>query len=251
MKNIFLVLLILFTHTEVFADANPTFIFGVNSDYAMPLVKINRITAVPTLEDGILKQLGEALAEELGVTEKWFLVPKQRVAPSLVQGKIDILCHLNEVWQKAIVKDVWWTDEIYRSSNGIVYFRENPVTSIEDLKGESIGSVLNFVYPALDPYFTQGTLKREDGPNNQANIQKLLKKRLKYVVMSNIEFAYYSNPYPRLRFFELQGSSLMTKCAISKKSKLKLSDVNKAIATIIRNGKLSEILRSFYIKDAM
>jgi polar amino acid transport system substrate-binding protein len=231
------------------AKAKEQIVFGVNIDYAMPLVQMKDQAGTNILIGGILKDLGEALAKEMDLDIKWYLVPKRRVAPNLSSGKIDILCHLAEVWQPGIKNDVWWSNKLYRSANVLVYLKEQPISSLKEIYGEPVGVVLNFIYKGLDPSFESGTLKREDGPNNIANIKKLLKGRINYIVMSNLEFAYYHNLYPPLRSVDLAMDEVTTKCAVSKKSKLKIEDVNKAIAKITRTGTLSKILNSYYFKS--
>lgn len=249
MKQLFVLILSALLASSAFGKGKSEIVFGVNMDYAMPLVKIKEESGVPVLIGGILKDLGEALTKEMDMELKWYLVPKRRVAPSLTSGKIDILCHLSEVWQPAIKNDVWWSNKLYRSANVLVYLKEQPITSIKDIYGEQVGVVLNFIYTGLEDAFEAGSLKREDGPNNISNIKKLLKGRINYIVMSNLEFAYYNNLYPPLRSVDLAMDEVMTKCAVSKKSKLKIDDVNKAIAKITRTGTLSKILGSYYFKN--
>ncbi|WP_413557152.1 substrate-binding periplasmic protein [Bdellovibrio sp. HCB209] len=247
MKHCFTATFITMFAFASFAAEKTEIVFGVNMDYAMPLVQLQTENNSTTLEGGILKDLGTAIAKELKVTPKWFLVPKRRVGPNLSTGKIDILCHLNEVWQPAIKNDVWWTNKLYASSNVLVFLKDNKrITSVKDIEGEDVGVVLNFIYTSLDPHFQSGTIKREDGPNNLANIKKLLKGRIHYIVMSNLEFAYYNSLYPPLQSADLGMDSVLTKCAVSKKSSLKIEDVNKAIAAITRSGTLDKILRSYY-----
>ncbi len=250
MKSLFVLILSALLACSAPAKGKTPIVFGVNMDYAMPLVQMKDQNGTNVLIGGILKDLGEALGKELNAEISWYLLPKRRVAPSLSSGKIDILCHLNEVWQPAIKDDVWWSHKLYRSSNIIVYLKEQPLTSLKEIYGEQVGTVLNFIYKGLDPSFESGALKREDGPNNVANIKKLLKGRINYIVMSNLEFAYYHNMYPPLRSADLAMDEVNTKCAVSKKSKLKIEDVNKAIAKITRNGSLNKILNSYYYKSA-
>lgn len=207
MKYVFVLTLLTLWSSLSFAKDTPVIVFGVNMDYAMPLVQIKNESGNSELTRGILKDLGEALAKELKVTPKWFLLPKRRVAPALSSGRVDILCHLNEVWQPKIKDDVWWSNKLYRSSNVLVFSKDHQVTSIKEIYNEPVGVVLNFIYTGLDPLFKTGTLKRED------------------------------------------GDVVQTKCAVSKKSPLKIEDVNRAIATIHRNGVLSKILRSYYYKQ--
>jgi polar amino acid transport system substrate-binding protein len=248
MKHVFVLTLLTLWSSWSFAKEQPTIVFGVNMDYAMPLVQIKNEGGKSELISGILKDLGEELSKELKVTPKWFLLPKRRVAPALITGRVDILCHLNEVWQPKISNDVWWSNKLYRSSNVLVFSKDHPITSIKEVYGEPVGVVLNFIYTGLDSFFKAGTIKREDGPNNLANIHKLLKGRINYVVMSNLEFAYYGYLFPSLTSLDLDMDVVQTKCAVSKKSHLKIDDVNRAIATMNRNGSLAKILRSYYYK---
>ncbi|WP_374029056.1 substrate-binding periplasmic protein [Bdellovibrio bacteriovorus] len=219
--------------------------FGVNMDYALPLVGIQRPNNGPELTTGILKDLGEALSQEMGYKPHWILLPKKRVAPSLASGNVQILCHLNEVWQPAIKDDVWWSQDIYRSTNLIVYTTAKPVRSLADLNGERVGTVLNFIYQNLDSSFAKKTILREDGPNNESNIRKLLNGRLEYVIMSNLEFNYYKKLYPSLKETDLGMDNVMTKCAVSKKSKLSIDQVNRALSSLKKTGTIDKILRSY------
>lgn len=226
--------------------AEPTVIrFGVNSDYAMPLIQVSRKDNNPKLEAGILKDLGEALAAEMNMKVTWILLPKKRVAPNLLSGEISLICHVNEVWQPAIKDAVEWSHDLYRSTNVIVHTKKNSLRSIKDLYGERVGTVLNFVYTNLDKHFAKGEIKRENGPNNESNVQKLLHDRINYVVMSNLEFNYYKRIYPQLDFVDFGLDIVMTKCAVSKKSTLNLNQLNKAIDSIKKNGTLDRILKSY------
>ncbi|XGC79559.1 substrate-binding periplasmic protein [Bdellovibrio bacteriovorus] len=226
--------------------------YGVNSNYAMPLVEVRRTQDVVTLEGGILKDLGEAIYKELKLPLKVYLVPKRRVAPSLVSGNVAIVCHLNEVWQLPIKNDVLWSVDLYRSTNLIVYLGNKPVQKIKDLQGERVGTVLNFVYQVMDEYFKKGGVIREDAPNNDANIQKLINGRISYAIMSNLEFAYYKKMYPALESADLGLDTVMTKCALSKKQDIiTIDELNKALSSIKKSGQLDRILKSYsYDKKA-
>lgn len=225
--------------------------YGVNSNYAMPLVETRRTQDVVTLDSGILKDLGEAIYKELKIPLKIYLVPKRRVAPSLVSGNVAMVCHLNEVWQTAIKDDVLWSIDLYRSTNLIVYLGNKPIQKIKDLHGERVGTVLNFVYQVMDEHFKKGVI-REDGPNNDANIQKLINGRISYAIMSNLEFAYYKKMYPALESADLGLDTVITKCALSKKQDIiTIDELNKALNSIKKSGQLDRILKSYsYDKKA-
>lgn len=219
--------------------------FGVNINYTLPLIEVKNPLHKPEVESGLLKDLGDAIAAELKLKPTWILLPKNRVAPSLISGDIDIICHLHEIWQSKIKNDVYWSQELYPSTNVIVYVGKKSVQKMKDLSGERVGAVVNFVYQDLEPEFARRRILREDGPNNQSNIQKLIHGRLDYIVMSNIEFDYFSRIYPLLKEAELKMDSVRTKCALSKKSKVTLAQLNRAIDAIKKNGSYQKILRTY------
>ncbi|MNL34678.1 Bacterial extracellular solute-binding protein, family 3 [compost metagenome] len=211
----------------------------------MPLVNIRREGQKPVLVGGILKELGAALFTELNIEPDTILVPKVRVAPSLIAGKISILCHLNEVWQQGIKDEVYWTIDLYESVNYIVFTKSKPIKKMSDIYGQRLGTVLNFIYQNFEEEFERKKVLREDGPNNESNIRKLLKGRIDYILMSNLEYAYYHKTYSELQFVNLGLDAVMTKCALSKNTRLNLEDVNKALEKIKRSGKLDGILKKY------
>ncbi|MNK07887.1 Arginine-binding extracellular protein ArtP precursor [compost metagenome] len=220
-------------------------VYGVNMDYAMPLVEVVRSGEKPKLVGGLLKDIGDALFQELKVPPEILLLPKRRVAPGLASGSVSVLCHLSEVWQPLIKDDVWWSEPLYKSTNLIVYTKSKPIRKVSDLYGERIGTVLNFIYQNLDEQFMKQTMVREDGPNNESNIKKLIRGRLQYAIMSNLEYEYYHKKYPELQFADLQMDVVMTKCALSKNSNLSLEELNRAIKKIKEDGTLEKILKKY------
>ncbi|WP_413290650.1 substrate-binding periplasmic protein [Bdellovibrio sp. HCB337] len=248
MKLLKLLILILFSSSSVALSTeatNDTIFIGVNVNYTMPLVEIKNPLFNPEIESGILKDLAEAITQELKLKPVWLLLPKNRVAPSLLSGDVAMVCHLNEVWQPKIKKDVYWSQELYTSTNVIVHHGKKPINKASDLYGERVGTVMNFIYQNLDNEFAKKKIIREDGPNNEANIRKLKYGRINYIVMSNLEFDYYKKIYPTLESADLKMDSVETKCALSKKAPITLQQLNRAIDTIKKNGTFQKILKAY------
>lgn len=240
-------LILIFTASLSWAKNDPPdkLYFGVNINYTLPLVEVKNPLHNPEVESGILKELGDAIAGEMKLKPTWILLPKNRVAPSLLNGDIDIICHLHEIWQSKIKNDVWWTQELYTSTNVIVYVGKKSVLKLKDLQGERVGTVVNFIYHDLEAEFTAKRITREDGTNNQSNIQKLIHGRLDYIVMSDLEYDYFSRIYPELKESDLKMDGVKTKCALSKKSKYTLEQVNRAIDAVKKNGTYQKILKTY------
>lgn len=95
--------------------------FGINANYTLPLIDIKNPLYSPEVDSGLLKDLGEAIAAELKLKITWILLPKNRVAPSLTSGDIDVICHIHEIWPNRIRNDVFWSTELYTSENVIIH----------------------------------------------------------------------------------------------------------------------------------
>ncbi|CAE79647.1 transporter substrate-binding domain-containing protein [Bdellovibrio bacteriovorus] len=246
MKALMALALILTPLCSLAKSSEPKVIrYGINSNYAMPLINVERVQNTPKLEGGLLKDLGLALFKELNLDPTWILLPKSRVASNLTSSNVHLVCHLNEVWQPSIRDTVSWSHELYRSSNLIVYIGGKPIHKAKDLYGKRVGGVLNFIYQYMNDYFKKGLILREDGPNNESNIQKLLNGRIDYIIMSNLEFEYYKKIYSSLESADLGMDEVITKCALSPKAPVSLEELNRAIDTIRKNGTLEKILKSY------
>lgn len=236
---------IFYLQAEAAKQASTDF-YGINSNNALPLVEVKSTQDSQQLTSGILKDLGRALYKEMGIEYSEVLLPKKRIPQSLLSGAVDIVCHTNEVWLQDTSREVLWSHDLYKSTNRIVYTGSKPLHKIQDLYGHRVGSALNFVYRDLDPHFKKMDIIREDGPNNESNLQKLLKGRIDYIVLSNMEYNYYKKLHPTLNAANFEMDSLMTKCALSKKSEhISLVRLNKAIDSIKKNGILDKILKSY------
>lgn len=218
--------------------------YGMNADYALPLLSIKRIQNTQQVDSGILKDLGHAIFKELHLTPEFVLLPKKRVAPSLISGSVNMVCHFHQNWQAKMVDDVYWSQDLYRCSNVIVFIGNKPIHKLLDLTGQRVGGVLNFVYVDAEPLFAAKIFVRENGPNNESNIQKLLNARINFIIMSNLEYEYFKKIYPNLDRADFEMDILNTKCALSKKSNIKITDLNKAIATLKKNGTIERFSKA-------
>ncbi len=222
-----------------------TVFVGINPNHTLPLVEIKKTSGKSEVKSGILKDLGEAILKELKLKPIWVLLPKNRIAPSLLSGYVELICHINEVWHPKIKDSVFWSHELYQSTNLIVTIGKKPIRKIEDLYGKRVGTVTSFIYQDIGNAFEKKRIHREDGPSNHSNVQKLIRGHLDYILMSNLEFNYYKKIYPNLKSTDLKEAKIHVKCALSKKSKVTLTQLNQAIDTIKKNGTYAKIMK-FY-----
>jgi polar amino acid transport system substrate-binding protein len=219
--------------------------YGINADFAMPMLEVTSPLRNPKIEKGIFKDLGEALAKELEIKPVWILLPKNRIGPSLLSGNISIICHTHEVWNPQIRDEIQWSHDLYRSTNVIAFMGKKKARTVKDLYGERVGVIRNFIYRSLEDAFSKNLIHRENESNVSINLQKLVHGHVDYIVMSNFEFQYFKKAYPNLSHIDLALDVTDVKCALSKSSKISLNQLNRAIDLIKNNGTLDKILRSY------
>lgn len=243
MKLCGLYLLILLT--PVIAMAEPVAIgkvyLGIPMETSMPFLELENEMSKPKIKRGLLQDFGIALFQEMGLTPVWVLLPKKRAAPDLISGEVSLICYTHPKWLPVVHNQVLWSKDIATNTNFIVSLGKKRVSKIEELYGQRVGGIVNFYYPTLDPLFEKGLIIKESGPNNISNIQKLIHGRLDYLVLSNMEFDYHHKTYPQIVADNLGLDTIRVKCAVSKKSKVSLEQVDKAIDALNKKGILKKI----------
>jgi polar amino acid transport system substrate-binding protein len=244
MQLCLLMFTVLFFSPHVAFAKPKSFYYGIANEISFPFVEVDSSQGRPSVSGGILKQLAEALMKELHLKTEFVLLPQQRVGPDLVSGDLSLACFVHESWfAKEYIKKLLWSDELATNTNLIATVKGKPVNKIEDLYGKQVGTIVNYYYEKLDPFFERGSITRDAGTNTSGNIQKLLHGHMDYMVISNMEFDYFKKKYPELRAYDLGLDTVKVKCVLSKKAGIKLEDLNKAIATLKKNGTLEKILR--------
>lgn len=226
---------------------NPTVFVGISADFSMPLVSYSEPLSNPKIQGGIFKEQSAAICKELQVTPTWILLPKLRLGEETIAGKIDFYCHANQAWWKVYPTDsVLWSKELYPSRNYLVALSgsHKSAKAIGDFKGENVGTLSNFFYVGLDEAFQQKHLFRDDAADSENNVQKLLHHRVDYIILADMEFEYYQRKYPALEKMDFPMPPIGLRCVLSKKSKITLEDLNKAIDKLKKSGEFQRILSS-------
>ncbi|WP_413290648.1 substrate-binding periplasmic protein [Bdellovibrio sp. HCB337] len=217
--------------------------FGITNETTLPYIEIKHSDTKPEITKGILKDLAEALSKELKVKPVLVLLPQQRVAQDLVAGDLSLVCYLHESWLPNSSKIIEWSEPIATNTNLIVNLGKTRPKKVADLYGKQIGAIVNYSYKELDPYFEKNLIRRENAPNNESNIKKLLHGRIDYMILSNLEFEFHKKAHPKIVAYDLHLDSVQVKCALSQKSGIALRDLNKAIEILRSNGTLDKIFR--------
>lgn len=220
-------------------------VYGLNNNDSPPFIFFDKTLENPTIKGGVFFDLALEVGKHIHRPLIFALLPRSRLDSDLAEGKVDIVCYDTEAWAGKYAKNYFWSMPIFQQSNYIVSLKslteDVNIKSLKELHGKTLGTTLHFVYPTLDPYFKNGTMIREDADSGLANMTKLNLKRVNYIVLNNLEYTYYKKTSPLLQKAPIDIDPIDVKCAISKKSNLKISQLNAAIITMKKNGRLEKV----------
>lgn len=214
-------------------------VFIAPLNHALPLAEF----ADGELRGGILKDLGDALAQRLGRTARYMPVPSKRVSMVLARGDADCLCYALPRWLDGTFD---WSRPILADAGVILARSDAPrLRGLADLAGQRVGTVSGYRYPHLDAALGAQFL-RDDGPTAEHSLRKLLAGRSQYAVVEELLAKYQlrSDTNHQLRL-ELLINHFQPQCAFSLKSKLDHARMKQALDSLIDDGSIERILARY------
>ncbi|MCV2359891.1 transporter substrate-binding domain-containing protein [Paucibacter sp. TC2R-5] len=225
---------------QAVGSSRPTLRVIVDSSTEMPWAQLQADQVMA----GLHLDLGLALAEQLGREAQFLVLPRKRIAAALTQGQGDIVCALRPQW---FAGPFDWSQPLLPEAELILSAaRAKRPRTLTDLSGLTIGTVNGFVYPELDQALGSGFV-REDAPNAGANLRKLNQGRMDYAV-SNQRYAEFQRRQGVLSL-ALHPDFVLSRhagsCALSRRSEVKLEQLNQAITALEKSGALSRMAAAY------
>ncbi len=216
----------------------PDIVFGMSNDNAMPLAEFRDYQ--PT--QGILKDLGDAIAAAMHRKAKYIVVPRKRLDAALQHGVVDGVCYIRPEWVGTALN---WSAPVIPNDILLVSSSDMPKPKrLEDVAGKTIGLVLGYKYPELDAI--RDNYQREDAPNMPLNISKLLAGHVQYAVVDQMTLDYQQKLHPELaRFARLPITKISASCGFSPASKIPIDEINRAIQQLAGKNAIEEILARY------
>lgn len=218
------------------ADSPPALRIVAPTSQSMPLLRMAGVLPA----EGLLKDVGEALAERLGMSPVFIPLPSKRAGPAVASGAADLLCYVKPGW---LEDRVLWT-HAFLTGTGIIAAHPGapPVAALHGLRNEPLGTVLGYRYPVLDQAFMR-SIRREDVPDATTNLRRLALGRIRYAVTDRAALDHFmkDNPASGLReVIEVERYQLG--CALSPERAVLLAPLNRAIARMQADGALEALL---------
>ncbi|WP_413577838.1 substrate-binding periplasmic protein [Bdellovibrio sp. HCB290] len=237
---VFIALIVLtFSHSARASDKSEIRV-AVPAGFAPPLV-----FEKPGKMEGLVVDYVNALAEAMGRKASYSIVTRYRLVGYMLKGQVDVLCYTSPKWDHN-TDTMDYSKTIFTKREILVGPAPLP-KKISGLQGKTIGAMLQYVYPTLDPYFQSGKLKREDSFSEHANLKKLLNGRIQYIVTDQIFLDYFrlENPTIMKNRETLFLEEYPIFCSISRQGRVKKKDLDRAIDEIKSSGKLEALFKKY------
>lgn len=218
--------------------------FVVPDSWAMPLVQIERDR--PT--QGILYDIMLSLATQVGVPAQFHVLPRPRVQNAMEHGEVDVRCYVSQAWLPNQSGDYIWSVPLLVQRDLLVGRRGSPATvDPADLPRQSIGTVLGYSYPTLQPLFDANRLHREDARNQAQVLDKLLAGRYRYAVSNQLTLDWFNQRL--LPDQQLQSVALVHEqtvgCYVRNDPKVPVQRILRTLLRMKMSGEIADIIRLY------
>lgn len=228
--------------SSAIAQANGEVVFSITDGNAMPFAAFEG----EQLRNGIIKDLGTAIAQRLGRTARFLVLPRNRLASSLTDGQVDGNCYVLPTWLDPALQ-LRWSRPLIPNRDLVVGRADAAVlASSADLADEPIGTVLGYRYPELESALGN-RFRRDDAPDMISNLRKLAAGRVRYAIVDELTLQYETRttgsrfkPGPPLTV-----ARFVAACAFSPKGKVPAEELRRSADALLLDGTIDAILARY------
>lgn len=208
-------------------------------DQAMPIVRFQN----GAISGGIVKDVGDLLAQRLGRRAVYLNADSPDVTPALSSGRADAMCYVMPFW---IDGDYNWSPPMLPDAEMIAARSDMPhLRSLKELKDKPVGTVVAYRYPRVEQVLGK-RFRRVDAANMEKNIQQMVAGKVPYTMISEATLSYQQRIHPGLKVrADLVFSAYKAQCAFSQKSAIPFDEVSKAIDTLLKDGSIDQIMARY------
>jgi polar amino acid transport system substrate-binding protein len=218
--------------------------FVVPDSWAMPMVQLER--GRPT--QGILYDVMLSLATQVGVPAEFLVLPRSRVQSAMEHGEVDVRCYAAQSWMPNQSGDYIWSIPLWTQPDMLIS-RPSPSTSVipANLSQQTIGTVLGYSYPTLQPLFDANRLHRDDARNQEQVLEKLLAGRNRYAVSNQWTLDWFNQRL--LPEQQLQSVAVLQEqrvgCYVRNDPSVPVQRILRTLLRMKMSGEIDDIIRLY------
>lgn len=201
------------------------------------------------LQGGILFELTQQIAANAGTSASYRVLPARRVDEALAAGLVDLHCLLSPSWVESRPAPERWSVPVLQLDDVLLAPASHAGGRVDlaAAKALSIGAVMSYQYPTLEPLFSGGQLRRDDAPSQERVLEKLQRGRTQFAVANSLMADWYNKrlaPGEQLKALQTVDS-VMTYCLLAPKTGLAPQRIQAAVRRLVDSGQLRAILRRY------
>ena len=218
--------------------------FVVADSWAMPMVQIDH--GRPT--QGILHDIMLSLATQVGVPAEFHVLPRARVQNAMEHGEVDVRCYAAQSWLPNQSGDYIWSLPLLFQRDLLISRDDQPLhVDPARLPRQSIGTVLGYTYPTLQPLFDADHLQRDDARNQEQVLEKLLAGRYRYAVSNQWTLDWFNQRL--LPTQQLQGVAVLQEqhvgCYVRNDPQVPVQRILRTLLRMKMSGEIDDIIRLY------
>jgi len=224
--------------------AEPPLRFVVADSWAMPMVQIEH--GRPT--QGILHDIMLSLATQVGVPAEFHVLPRARVQNAMEHGEVDVRCYAAQSWLPNQSGDYIWSLPLLFQRDLLISRDDQPLhVDPARLPRQSIGTVLGYTYPTLQPLFDADHLQRDDARNQEQVLEKLLAGRYRYAVSNQWTLDWFNQRL--LPEQQLRGVAVLQEqhvgCYVRNDPQVPAQRILRTLLRMKMSGEIDDIIRLY------
>lgn len=218
--------------------------FAITDSWAMPMVQIEQ--GQPT--QGILYDVMLSLATQLDLPAEFHVLARARLQSSMEHAEIDIRCFASQSWLPNQSGDYIWSIPLWFQRDLLVTTQARPAqVDLPHLASQSIGTVLGYSYPTLQPQFDSHQLRRDDARSQDQVLQKLLAGRNDYAISNQWALDWFNQrlePQQHLRAVAVVQEQAIG-CYVRNDPKLPVQRILRTLLRMKMSGEIDDIIRLY------
>jgi len=189
-----------------------------------------------------------SLATQIGVPAQFHVLPRARVQNAMEHGEVDVRCYAAQSWLPNLSGDYIWSIPLFFQRDLLISRQGLPAQSDPaDLSRQSIGTVLGYSYPTLQPLFDADRLWREDARNQEQVLDKLLAGRYRYAVSNQWTLDWFNQRL--LPGQQLQAVAVLQEqqvgCYVRNDPNVPVQRILRTLLRMKMSGEIDDIIRLY------